>query len=100
MRNTREHVLSFASLLHGNALFETMVLSLGTGRPAERGLLADTLRHAGVSPKLVTAADVTRLLPVIQRRLASLTSETLAAERVRSFCNYLERRETALASVA
>ncbi len=94
MRNTREPILNFAALLHGNSLFETMVLSLGSGRPADRGLLADTLRHAGVNPKAVTRADVMRLLPVIESRLAAANGATIAAERVRSLCGYFERCDT------
>ena len=99
MRNNRESIFNFAALLHGNALFETMVISLGTGRPVDRGLLADTLRHAGVNPKKVTPDDVRRLLPVIQARLTSVAGATVAAERVRGLCRYLDRCDaTALAS--
>jgi hypothetical protein len=99
MRNTRQPIFNFAALLHGNQLFETMVSSLGTGRPADRGLLADTLRHAGVNPKAVTCADVRRLLPTIQRRLAAVTGETIAAERMGGLLRYLDRCDTtALAS--
>jgi hypothetical protein len=98
MRNLREPILNFAALLHGNALFETLVSSLGGGRPTERGLLADAFRHAGVSLKAVTRDDVVRLLPVIQGRLATCCSEALAAERVRGLFSYLDRCETKLAS--
>jgi hypothetical protein len=98
MRNTREPLLNFAALLHGNSLFETLVASLGGGRPADRGLLADAFRHAGVSPKAVTRADVLRLMPVIERCLASVNGAVVTAERLRSLNTYLDRCELKLAS--
>ena len=98
MRNTREPLLNFAALLHGNSLFETLVVSLGGGRPADRGLLADAFRHAGVSPKAVTRADVLRLMPVIERRLAAVNGAVVTAERLRCLDMHLDRCELKLAS--
>jgi hypothetical protein len=98
MRNTREPVFNFAALLHGNSLFETLVSSLGGGRPADRGLLADAFRHAGVNPKAVTREDVTRLLPVLEHRLASVNGAIVTAERVRCLATHLDRCELKLAS--
>ena len=91
MRNRTEPGFDFASLLRGNALFETATCALGMSRPGQRGLLADTLRHAGVSPKAVTHEQLLLLLPVIERTLATVTSVTIAAERVRSLCAYFDR---------
>lgn len=98
MRNTREPLLNFAALLHGNSLFETLVVSLGGGRPADRGLLADAFRHAGVSPKAVTREDVLRLMPVIERRLAAVNGAVVTAARLRSLTSYLDREAVKLAS--
>ena len=98
MRNTREPVFNFGALLRGNALFETLVSSLGGGRPADRGLLADAFRHAGVSPNAVTREDVTRLLPVIERRLAAVNGAVVTAERVRCLAGRLDRCDLKLAS--
>jgi len=97
MRTTPEP-FDFAAMLCGNALFETTALALGMGRPAERGLLADALRHAGVTPRKVTRDQLFLLLPEIERRLAVLTSDAIAAERVTALCSYLDRVDTALAS--
>jgi hypothetical protein len=84
-------MFDFASMLHGNSLFETAALALGMGRPACRGLLADALRHASVSPKSVSREELLRLLPQIQRRLGLLTGAAIAEERVLGLCSYLDR---------
>jgi hypothetical protein len=97
MRHPTEPSFGFASMFRGNPLFETAVCTLGMGRPTARGLLVDALRHAGVNPRTVTRSQLLLLLPEIERSLATLTGENLAAERVRTLCSYLDR-ETASAA--
>src|SRR5262245_6377555 len=97
MRHRTEPSFGFASLLSGNALFETTACTLGMGRPTERGLLADALRHAGVNPRSVTRSQLLLLMPEIERRLARVIDAGIAAERVRALCSYLDR-ETASAA--
>ncbi len=91
MRNVTEPSFDFASMLSGNSLFETAALALGMGRPATRGLLADALHHAGMSPKTVTRDELVSHLPEVERRLGLLTGTAVAVERVRALATYLDR---------